>query len=321
MISVSDHQYEGIRGWGECSLIPGLSPDNRKLIENELEYLCSNPQLFPDWKEKKGHLYPALRFGFETALHDLSTGGKSLFTENAFTSGLAGIPINGLIWMGSLDFMKEQLINKVEAGFTCIKIKVGALNFEDELTLLTFIRSRYSPAEVEIRLDANGAFRPEEAAEKIKQLSEFTIHSIEQPVKPGQWEVMAGLCETSPIPVALDEELIGICNQDERAAMLKTISPQYIILKPSLLGGLHEADLWIHLANEKRIGWWATSALESNIGLNAIAQWVSDRNTSIPQGLGTGQLYTNNIFSPLQVKKAALFHQPELAWKHPRPSV
>jgi o-succinylbenzoate synthase len=316
MIFISDSQQEDKQGWGECSLIPGLSPDKRELIEDELKYLCNNPHLFQDWKEKKGHLFPALRFGFETAFRDLSWGGKSLFAENEFTSGTVGIPINGLIWMGSLNFMKEQLFEKVNDGFCCIKIKVGALNFDDELAFLKFIRSQFAPAELEIRLDANGAFKPDEAAGNIKRLSDFSIHSIEQPVKAGQWEVMADLCVGSPIPVALDEELIGVANRQKKLELLKTISPQYIILKPSLLGGFDEAEQWIELAGSQEIGWWATSALESNIGLNAIAQWVSVQNTTMPQGLGTGQLYSNNIHSPLEVKQAALFHHPTIRWKH-----
>lgn len=307
----------GATGWGECSLIPGLSPDDRTSVEQELQQLCSNINGFEEWAGKKGAFFPAFRFGVETALKDLENGGTGILWKNSFAEGVSGIPINGLIWMGSADFMMKQLTEKIKAGFRCIKVKVGALSFEDELKFLRQIRSRFSPQEVELRLDANGAFAPGEALEKIHRLADFNIHSIEQPIRAGQWDEMAWLCAQSPVDIALDEELIGISKMDERIRLLDTILPRYIILKPSLLGGCTEATLWSELAEARRIGWWATSALESNVGLNAIAQWVSAKKTTIPQGLGTGLLYTNNIDSPLYIKDAALYHSPSLAWKYP----
>ena len=244
---------------------------------------------------------------------DLQTGGRKLLFESYFTKGKKQIPINGLVWMGKKDFMLEQVKQKLIDGFSCIKIKVGAINFEEEVSLLRFIREQFPADMVEIRLDANGAFTHEDAMKKLNLLSQFHIHSIEQPIKQQQWELMKNICANSPIPVALDEELIGIYDnaQDD---LLDTIKPAYIILKPSLLGGFEVCDGWIAKADARNIKWWATSALESNIGLNAIAQWVFTKKNTMVQGLGTGSLYTNNISSPLYISKGALGYNPKIAW-------
>jgi o-succinylbenzoate synthase len=304
-----------VRGTGEISLIPGLSLDNENEIPNELEFLCQNIDDYQAWIAAKGDRFPAMRFGIETALADLQNGGKHVFHDNSFTQGKAGIPINGLIWMGDPDFMQQQIREKLEAGFNCIKIKVGAIDFEQEIALIKELRNQFSPRAIEIRLDANGAFIKEEALQKLNNLVAFNIHSIEQPIKAGQPEAMADICLKSPIPIALDEELIGK-KSNEIVATLEQIKPQYIILKPSILGGLSMADHWISAAEKRQIGWWATSALESNIGLNAIAQWVFQKKSDMPQGLGTGQLYTNNITSPLEIKEAKLYYNPEISWQN-----
>lgn len=303
-----------VRGIGECSLIPGLSPDDRESFEPELQHLCENINAYQNWIETRGTSYPAIRFGLETALEDLKNCGTRVFGQNDFTAGRKGISINGLIWMGEPEFMKQQIREKLEAGYHCIKIKIGAINFELELELLRLIRKEYGPDTIEIRVDANGAFSPEEALEKVKRLSEFRLHSIEQPIRQGQTEAMAGLCAESPVPVALDEEMIGLTDPASRRKMLNAIRPQFVVFKPSLLGGLSDTAAWAMLADTMHVKWWVTSALESNIGLNAIAQWTYKYAGSAPQGLGTGQLYSNNIPSPLVIEQGQLFYSPELGW-------
>jgi o-succinylbenzoate synthase len=304
-----------VRGTGEISLIPGLSLDDENEILNELDFLCQQADDYQGWKASKGDRFPAIRFGIETALADLQNGGKHVFHDNSFTQGKAGIPINGLIWMGDPDFMQQQIREKLEAGFNCIKIKVGAIDFEQEIALIKQLRNQFSPQAIEIRLDANGAFSKAEALQKLNKLAAFNIHSIEQPIKAGQTAAMAELCQQSSIPIALDEELIGL-QPTQINDLLETIKPQYVILKPSLLGGFSIADSWIAAAEKRQIGWWATSALESNIGLNAIAQWVFQKKSDMPQGLGTGQLYTNNLTSPLEIKEAKLYYNPEISWQN-----
>lgn len=313
ILQIWDDINPEIQGIGEVSTIQGLSIDNENEIPNALDELCRDINTSEDWSLTKADSFPAIKFGLETALADLRNKGKQIFVQNDFTKGIYGIPINGLIWMGNSDFMITQIREKIEQGFNCIKIKVGAINFEEEIGLLKFIRKQFNEKFIEIRLDANGAFAPQGALQKLDKLSAFGIHSIEQPIKAGQPAAMADICSQSPIPIALDEELIGK-KPDEITATLEQIKPQYIILKPSLLGGFATADHWISAAEQRHIGWWATSALESNIGLNAIAQWVSEKKTILPQGLGTGQLYINNIASPLEIKKAALFHNPAGSW-------
>jgi L-alanine-DL-glutamate epimerase-like enolase superfamily enzyme len=232
-----------------------------------------------------------------------------------FTEGKKVIPINGLVWMGDKEFMKNQIKDKIETGFSCIKMKIGAIDFEAEIELLRTIRNEFSSQEIELRVDANGAFNPKNALEKLKKLSELEIHSIEQPIMQGQVQEMATLCLKSPLPIALDEELIGVFSLQEKKKLLATINPQYIILKPSLVGGFQGSTEWIQLAQQNNCGWWITSALESNIGLNAIAQFTHTLNSSLPQGLGTGGLFSNNFVSPLAIKNGTLKYHPEKSWK------
>ncbi len=302
-----------ICGIGEVSLMPGLSPENTKQVEGLLNEFIKNPTPFADNKDLSDS--PAVKFGIETALSDLKTGGKKVLFPSDFTDGKAGIKINGLIWMGNKDVMLKRLKKKVGQGFSCIKIKIGAIGFNDELNLLKYIRKVYSKNDVEIRVDANGAFSPHNAIEKLEALSKFNIHSIEQPIKQGQWDKMATLCKNTPIPIAMDEELIGIYGNDKKEGLLDTIKPQYIILKPSLIGGLNQTKKWALLANKRGIGWWITSALEGNIGLNAIAQWTFLNGSDMPQGLGTGQVFSNNITSPLKIKGEQLWHTPNQKWQ------
>jgi len=300
-------ESDGKTGTGECSTIPGLSPDPENEYISKIESVCKaiNQGVSPDDIDLQA--FPSITFGLEMALLDLNNGGKKLFYPSLFTEGKSGIPINGLIWMGEKSFMQEQIQSKLNAGFRCLKMKVGALDFETELQILQDIRARFAPDELEIRVDANGAFSPEDAFRKIERLAAFHIHSIEQPIKQGQIQVMENLCLNSPIAIALDEELIGF-NPDDAVSLIKNIKPAYIILKPSLLGGFNMSQKWINAAEANQTGWWVTSALESNIGLNAIAQWTYTLNNPMPQGLGTGQLYKNNIASPLEIRGAELWY-------------
>jgi len=260
---------------------------------------------------------PSVRFALETALLDLNNGGdRQIFPSTQIKK----IPINGLVWMNDMDAMLREAMEKIQAGYRCIKIKIGGIHFQDELDILRELRNSYSPSEVEIRLDANGAFRFEdgafrfeEALYKLEKLSEYTIHSIEQPIKAGQWKEMAELVIKSPIPIALDEELIPIDIDKEK--LLDTVAPKFIVLKPTLHGGFAGCDEWIKLAEQRHIGWWATSALESNIGLNAIAQWVNTYKNPLPQGLGTGKLYVNNIPSPIQVGSGYFWWDKTTDWQ------
>ena len=311
ILSVWDIDNPAVTGMGECSVIYGLSPDPMSRYEAKLEELINRINNLSDVDLSDT---PSIKFGLETALSDLQAGGRKILFPSLFTRGEKGIPINGLVWMGSFEFMREQIIEKLEAGYDCVKLKIGAIDFNQELALLKMIRRDFGRTELELRVDANGAFSPTDALEKLKQLSEYHIHSIEQPVKQHQWQEMAELCRLSPIDIALDEELIGLKDK-EVVSMLETIKPKYIILKPSLLGGLHRSRYFIEQAEKQGVGWWVTSALESNIGLNAIAQWTATLNNPMPQGLGTGQLYTNNFTSPLYIDRAQLFYNPNAAWK------
>ena len=233
---------------------------------------------------------------------------------NDFFDSQRSIPINGLIWMGEPDFMLRQIDQKLSEGFDCIKMKIGAIDFEREIELLKYIRSQFSPDQIVLRVDANGAFSPEDALEKLQRLADLDIHSIEQPIRAGHITAMEKLCRETPLPIALDEELIGV---EDKAALLDAIQPQHIILKPTLIGGTLETQEWIRVAEERGIGWWMTSALESNLGLNAISQLVSTYSPAIPQGLGTGKLYHNNLDSPLEVRAGHIYYNPELAWENP----
>lgn len=313
-IFVALHDSPECFGIGECSLIPGLSPDDSSHFEDELKSICDNINDYAQWITNRGALFPAIRFGLETALFDLAEGGKCLFGETDFTKGFAGIATNGLVWMGDAAFMKKQIKQKLGAGFNCIKMKVGAIDFNEELAIIQSVRKEFSSGQLEIRLDANGAFTEKQALEKIKRLSEFGIHSIEQPIKPKQPCTLARICRESPVPIALDEELIGV-SEEKQPHLLAQIKPSFIILKPSLLGGMGVTKKWIQHAEAVNIGWWITSALESNIGLNAIAQWTYKTANPIIQGLGTGQLFTNNIGSPLEIRNGKLFYNPLLQWK------
>jgi o-succinylbenzoate synthase len=305
----------GVQGLGECGPLAGLSFDDRPDFGTRLQRLCEQFNQ-AEWATFDESLlfYPAMRFGFEMALRDYVQGGKRLLFESDFTLKGAPQAINGLIWMGSAGFMKDQITQKLAQGFRCLKLKVGAIDFEAELAILKALRSEFSAQDLELRVDANGAFAPNDALLKLQQLAAFELHSIEQPIKAGQSALMAQLCAESPLPIALDEELIGNTSLEEIEEVLNQIKPPYIILKPTLLGGFEAAEQWIAAAEARGISWWVTSALESNIGLNAIAQWTATLHNELPQGLGTGQLYTNNFASPLYIEAGALQYLPA---KHP----
>ena len=302
-------------GIGECSLIEGLSPDPLFLFESKLKEVCSNINLGFEEISKKIQDYPSILFGLETAYLSYNNPNPFTLFKSNFTSGKKSIPINGLIWMGEKSFMKEQIKNKIKNGFECIKIKIGALDFSLELDLLKSIRSEYSERDIEIRLDANGSFDFKKALDKINKLSDFKIHSIEQPIDVNQWDEMALICEKSPIDIVLDEELIGLNDIQKQKKLLSEVKPSYIILKPSLIGGLKKSDKWIDLANSAGIKWWSTSALESNVGLNSISQWVFNKKSLLKQGLGTGMLYSNNINSPHYIEKGYFKYNPKYKWE------
>lgn len=301
-------------GIGECGLFRGLSYDDRQDYEAKLQWLCKHIELDHDNLLNELIEYPSIQFGLEQAF--LSFKSHNLFDlfPSEFSQGKDHININGLIWMGDEDFMQEQIALKLEQGFTTLKMKIGAIDFETELNILKKIRTHYSAAELELRVDANGAFNPDDALLKLQRLDAYDIHSIEQPIKAGQWEQMSHLCALSPIDIALDEELIGVLKRGQKQELLEEIKPQYIILKPSLVGGFRGSREWIDLAEKSGIAWWVTSALESNIGLNAIAQFTYTLNNKMPQGLGTGGLFDNNIESPLVVKKGALHFDMTKKW-------
>lgn len=304
----------GKKGIGECGLLRGLSVDDRTDYEATLKWTCQNIRLGLELLLHKLKEFPSIQFGLEMAFKSLQSSDSFTLFPSAFTNGTDSIPINGLIWMGSESFMKEQIKEKVESGFKCIKLKIGAIDFQTELLLLKSIRKEFSSKDIELRVDANGAFSPEGAYEKLEALAEFDLHSIEQPIKTGQWEAMADLCQKTPLPIALDEELIGIFDVHKKQELLQAIQPQFIILKPSFIGGFKASDDWIELANHHQIDWWITSALESNVGLNAIAQWTFTLKNSMYQGLGTGGLFTNNFASPLKVKNGTLHYDNSVKW-------
>lgn len=309
LVTLSDGEHQGV---GECAPLPDLSCDALpdETYEAKLHHFCQNLCQTGELDTDALRDYPSMLFGLETALLSLRSFHSSLLFDTPFSRGEEGIPINGLVWMGSHDEMLQRLEEKLEKGFRCVKLKIGAIDFEQELDLIRRIRDRFSFHEVELRLDANGAFPYEEALYKLELLSQYAIHSIEQPIKQGQWAYMAELCRESPLPIALDEELIGVNDPEMKAHMLHIIKPRYIILKPSLHGGMIGCREWIAAAREQGIGSWITSALESNIGLNAIAQFASavyGPHISLPQGLGTGQLFTDNIPLPLTIRGDSLF--------------
>jgi len=305
---------EGVRGIGEVSFIPGLSREDQPEMEIQLDHICkliSRGEMDP--KQPLPSM-PGVQFALETALRDMESGGERLLYRSPFTEGQRGIPTNGLIWMGAKEFMINQIRDKMNLGFNVLKLKVGTLHFTEELDVVRWIRNEFGLGDLEIRLDANGAWKPDEAMEKMEHFARFSIHSIEQPIAPGQWDELARLCSESAIPVALDEELIVITDPQLRGTLLEQVKPAFIILKPGLLGGFTSASQWIERAKALGIDWWITSALESNIGLNAIAQWTSQLEVTRHQGLGTGALYTNNINSPLQMSGESLWFRPENSW-------
>jgi len=305
---------EGKFGVGECGLFRGLSIDDRPDYEDKLKWVCNNIELGLDILLAKTIHFPSIQIGLEQAFLSLQSPSPfKLFVSN-FTESNKSIDINGLIWMGDREFMNDQIKEKIAQGFRCLKMKIGAIDFATEIQLLASIRKEFSINDIELRVDANGAFKPSEALEKLKILSNYDLHSIEQPIRQGHYQEMALLCEETPLPIALDEELIGVFDVTKRTKMLQIIKPQYIILKPSLVGGFKESLEWIELAKKSGIGWWVTSALESNIGLNAIAQWTATLKSSMPQGLGTGGLFTNNFDSPLEVYKGGLYYNKNKNW-------
>ena len=306
-VHVSSSAFPGRVGVGECAPLPALSCDDRPDYESVLKAACRRVE------EAQGVLdtealrdFPSILFGLETAFRHLQRGSWALW-DTPFARGEAGIPINGLIWMGAFDRMLSQIEDKMKAGFRCIKLKIGAIGFEEELALLRHIRSHFSAREIELRVDANGAFSPVDALDKLKRLAELDLHSIEQPIRAGQWEEMARLVADTPLPIALDEELIGCNSLAEKQRLLAAIRPHYLILKPSLHGGMCGGAEWLAEAEKLGIGWWITSALESNIGLNAIAQWCATFRNPLPQGLGTGLLFTDNVPMPLEIRKDCLW--------------
>ena len=312
LLILTSTDQPGREGIGECAPLHDLSCDYSLDYEDKLRAFC-------DDFEREGHIdygrmseYPSMQFGLETALASFEAGSFKLF-DTPFSRGEEGIPINGLVWMGSYDEMLSRLEEKLSAGFHCVKLKVGAIDFERELDLVKRVREHFSPSDVELRLDANGGFTPDEALYKLELLSQYAIHSIEQPIKPRQWSYMAQLCRESPLPIALDEELIGITEPQMMKYMLNVVRPAYIVIKPSLHGGMRGAMQWVDAAQECCAGSWITSALESNIGLNAVAQLaakVYGPRVTMAQGLGTGQLFIDNIETPVRINGDKLYFKP-----------
>jgi o-succinylbenzoate synthase len=321
-IHITDSAQPGVVGVGEASPLKGLSIDDVPDFEDHLREVCrrfftrsesltDDPHSLADLV---GEGYPALQFGFETALLDLRHGGRRVIFPGPFPEGKTAIPINGLIWMGPAAQMRTQIEEKLAQGYTCLKMKIGAIDFAAECDLLAAVRDRFPPERITLRVDANGAFSPDEASGKLDALSRFGLHSIEQPIRAGQPADMARLCRESPVPVALDEELIGVQRYNDKRDLLTRLRPPFIILKPTLLGGFAHCREWIELAEGLGIGWWMTSALESNVGLNAISQFTASLHSSLPQGLGTGQLYHNNISSPLRIQNGYLHYDQGIEW-------
>ena len=310
-LKIEDNERYGI---GECGILRSLSYDDRPDYEDKLHWVCQNINLGKEmlWEELRD--FPSIQFGVEMAFRSLESSTPFELFPSEFTRGKDHIPINGLIWMGDKEFMKKQISEKIEQGFRCIKLKIGAIDFETEIELLRSIRENFSAESMELRVDANGAFHPTEALRKLERLSKFDLHSIEQPIKQGQIPEMTQLCSKTPIPIALDEELIGVTDVTEKAKLIQTIQPQYAIYKPSLIGGMKGTQEWIDICEANQVKWWITSALESNVGLNAITQWTYTLDTDLPQGLGTGGLYTNNYTSPLLVQDGKIQYDPQVSW-------
>lgn len=310
LIYVQYVNYPGAVGIGECSPIWNLSIDPREDYESLIQDICEDINNYKAWMYDRLVDYPSIYFGLEMALKDLEQNGQRILFPSPFTEMKSSIKINGLIWMGEIAFMEEQIQEKINQNYDCIKLKIGGNNFNEEVNLLRAIRNKYPKSQLEIRLDANGAFKPEEALSKLEQLAEFDIHSIEQPIQAGQWDTMKYLCENSPIPIALDEELIGVVGWQKKQELAQYIQPQFLILKPSLIGGFKSTEGWINIATAQGIGWWITSALESNIGLNAIAQFCFITENPLPQGLGTGSLFENNIGNNTALREDQFYFVP-----------
>ncbi|MFT6749744.1 MAG: O-succinylbenzoate synthase [Flavobacterium sp.] len=301
-------------GIGECGILRGLSFDDVPDYEEKLRWVCENINLGEDELYLEMKNYPSIQFGIEMVFLSLQSENPFDLFPSDFTIGKKSMEINGLIWMGKETEMQRQIEDKIASGFTCVKLKIGAINFDEELQLLSGIRSKFSKKEIEIRVDANGAFNSNDALTKLNQLSGYDLHSVEQPIAAKQYDSMSELCKATPIPIALDEELIGVIDLDKKEELLLKIKPQYLIFKPSFIGGFRGTLEWIALAKKHDIDWWITSALESNIGLNAIAQFTFTQNNLMPQGLGTGSLYTNNFDSPLEVSNGKLHYSKEIKW-------
>lgn len=324
LIKVWDEKSPTIIGWGECGPLAKLSIDDFENLREILPDLVvqldgldqpkSEEEIFDIAFKIARYDYPALRFAIETALLDLINGGVKKVFNNSFYNDSEQIPINGLIWMGHMEAMLLQISDKVVEGFDCIKMKVGSLDFEKEVDILNYVRRKYYTNDIMLRVDANGAFKEEDALYKMRTMARHNIHSIEQPIKAGQHELMAELCQNPPIDIALDEDLIGVKSVADKKALLEKIKPQYIIIKPTLIGGIQSSKEWIEIAESMNIGWWITSALESNIGLNAICQFAKEVNAKSYQGLGTGKLYENNFDSPLTIKKGHIVYDKNKAW-------
>ena len=304
----------GNTGIGECALFKGLSYDDRPDYESTLAWICQNINWGRDQLLRKLTEFPSIQIGVETAFLSLQANDQQQLFNTDFSNGKQGIPINGLIWMGNPGFMHQQIDEKLEKGFSCLKLKIGAIDFDKEIQILSSIRKRYSKNDLTIRVDANGAFPAADAMYYLEELAKLDLHSIEQPVKPEFNDDLTELCKKTPLPIALDESLIGITDVTKKQTLLQTIQPQFIILKPSLIGGFKGTDEWIKIAENLNINGWITSALESNIGLNAIAQYTSTKDIDKPQGLGTGSLFTNNFESPLEILREELWFNTNKNW-------
>ena len=301
-------------GIGEAALFPGHSKEFPADVRTKLLELCANTS---DWEARLNTdlvNVPSVRFAVEQCLRDLQASGSKVLFPSDFTLGRKGIPINGLVWMGDKDTMRARIKEQLEVGNRCVKMKIGAIGIADELELLADVRKQFSAQELTLRVDANGAFNNSNVMPVLQRLAKLQVESIEQPVAPGLYEVMEEICAHAPLPIALDEDLIGLNTREVKQDLLDHVRPQHIVIKPSLVGGWAAAQEWIGLAKERNIGWWITSALESSIGLNAVAQWTATLGTTIPQGLGTGSVYTDNFPSPLGVEQAELLYRPESPW-------